>query len=266
MLPARCNGTRESIRKLVADLNANKPAENMEVLCAPPMLYVDQVLGSLDKRYGVAAQNAWVSGPGAFTGEVAVEQLKDVGLSWVILGHSERRALCGESNELIGRKTAHALANGLKVILCVGETLAEREQGVTMNVVTAQLGAVAAYVKDWSGIVIAYEPVWAIGTGKVATPEQAQEVHAAIRAWLAATVSKDTALHMRIQYGGSVNAGNAHELARLEDVDGFLVGGASALFHPDNPRCRRFLLCSTDAPAPRSRRLEGGRLRGHLRC
>jgi triosephosphate isomerase len=199
----------------------------MEVLCAPPSLYLEHVLGSLDKRYGVAAQNAWLSGPGAFTGEVCAEQLVDVGLSWVILGHSERRALCGESNEVVGRKTAYALGKGLKVILCVGETLAEREQGVTMNVITAQLGAVLAYVKDWTNIVIAYEPVWAIGTGKVATPEQAQEVHAAIRQWLTGSVSKDAALHMRIQYGGSVNAGNAHELAKLEDVDGFLVGGAS---------------------------------------
>jgi triosephosphate isomerase len=223
----RCNGTRESIRKLVGELNGSKPQDNMEVLCAPPMLYLDQVLGSLDKRYGVAAQNAWLSGPGAFTGETAAEQLKDVGLSWVILGHSERRALCLESNAVVGTKTAHALACGLKVILCVGETLAEREKGVTMAIIEAQLSAVAAAVKDWSSIVIAYEPVWAIGTGKVATPEQAQEVHAAIRSWLAAHVSPESALHMRIQYGGSVNAGNAHELARLEDVDGFLVGGAS---------------------------------------
>ncbi len=215
------------MRKLVADLNSSKPQDNMEVLCAPPFLYIDQVLGSLDKRYGVAAQNAWERGPGAFTGEIAAEQLRDLGLAWVILGHSERRALCGESDAVVGRKTAYALAAGLKVILCVGETLAEREKGVTMDVITAQLSAVAACVKDWSGIVIAYEPVWAIGTGKVATPDQVQEVHAAIRAWLAKHVSPDTSLHMRIQYGGSVNAGNAHELAKLEDVDGFLVGGAS---------------------------------------
>ena len=199
----------------------------MEVICAPPALYIDSVLSSLDKRYGVAAQNAWVSGPGAFTGEVAAEQLVDMGLAWVILGHSERRALCGESDDVVGRKTAHALAAGLKVILCVGETLAQREKGVTMSVITAQLGAVASAVKDWSSIVIAYEPVWAIGTGKVATPDQAQEVHAAIRSWLSANVSPETALHMRIQYGGSVNAGNANDLAKLEDIDGFLVGGAS---------------------------------------
>jgi triosephosphate isomerase len=157
--PRRCNGTRESIRKLVADLNTTKPQDNMEVYCAPPALYLDQVLGSLDKRYGVAAQNAWVSGPGAFTGEVCAEQLLDVGLSWVLLGHSERRALCGESNELIGRKTAYALSKGLKVILCVGETLAERESGVTMAVIEAQLKPVGDVVKDWSNIVIAYEPV-----------------------------------------------------------------------------------------------------------
>lgn len=204
----------------MSDLNTSKPVENMEVYCAPPTLYLDQVLGSLDPRYGVAAQNAWVSGPGAFTGEVCAEQLRDVGLKWVILGHSERRALCGESNEVVGRKTAYALAAGLKVILCVGETLAEREQNVTFGVINAQLSAVAAIVKDWSNVVIAYEPVWAIGTGKVATPAQAQEVHAEIRRWLSANVTPDTALHMRIQYGGSVNAANANDLAKLEDVDG----------------------------------------------
>ena len=260
----RCNGTRESIRKLVGDLNSTKPMENMEVLCSPPTLYLDQVLSSLDPRYGVAAQNAWASGPGAFTGEVCAEQLRDVGLKWVILGHSERRSLCGESNEMVGRKTAYALAAGLKVILCVGETLAEREQNITFKVITQQLGAVASVVKDWTNVVIAYEPVWAIGTGKVATPAQAQEVHAEIRRWLAENVSPATALHMRIQYGGSVNAANANDLAKLEDVDGFLVGGAVsacvsrfALLVPFSlircPRSRSRLLTSSPSATPRRR-------------
>lgn len=223
----KCNGTRDSIRALVAQLNAAPPMDNMEVVVAPPFLYLDQVLGSLHPRYGVCAQNAWVGGPGAFTGEISAEQLADLGLAWVILGHSERRALCGESNETVGKKCAHALAVGLSVILCVGETLAQREAHVTLNVITDQLAAVKAHVKDWSQVVIAYEPIWAIGTGRVATPDQAQEVHSGIRAWLSAQVSPEVARHMRIQYGGSVNAGNAVEIATREDVDGFLVGGAS---------------------------------------
>ena len=154
-MPPRCNGTRESIRKLVADLNAAQPTADVEVVVAPPFLYIDQVLSTLDKRYSVAGQNAWARGPGAFTGEVAAEQLKDLGLSWVILGHSERRSLCGESNETVGKKTAHALECGLKVILCVGETLAQREANITLNVITDQLAAVKAVVNDWSNIVIA---------------------------------------------------------------------------------------------------------------
>lgn len=212
----------------MGDLNSAQPTADVEVVVAPPYLYIDQVLSSLDgKRYSVAAQNAWARGPGAFTGEIAAEQLKDLGLSWVILGHSERRSLCGESNETVGKKTAHALECGLKVILCVGETLAQREANITLNVITDQLAAVKAHISDWSNVVIAYEPVWAIGTGRVATPDQAQEVHSGIRAWFRANVSPDVAMHMRIQYGGSVNAANAAEIAMREDVDGFLVGGAS---------------------------------------
>jgi triosephosphate isomerase len=211
----------------VSDLNTSKPVENMEVVCAPPTLYLDQVLGSLDPRYGVAAQNAWVGGPGAFTGEVCAEQLRDVGLKWVILGHSERRALCGESNEVVGRKTAYALAAGLKVILCVGETLAEREQNITFKIITQQLGAVASVVTDWTTVVIAYEPVWAIGTGKVATTEQAQEVHAFIRGLLVKLFGDAVAQKVRILYGGSMKPANAPELLAQKDIDGGLIGGAS---------------------------------------
>ena len=211
----------------MAELNATKPMENVEVVVAPPFPYLELVGESLDKRYGVAGQNCWVSGPGAYTGEVAAEQLADLGLGWVILGHSERRALCGESNDVVGKKVAKALSCGLKVILCVGETLAQREANITLNVITDQLAAVRPHVQDWSRIVIAYEPVWAIGTGRVATPAQAQEVHSGIRSWLTAAVSPVVSKHMRIQYGGSVAPKTCIELAQMEDIDGFLVGGAS---------------------------------------
>ena len=153
--------------------------------------------------------------------------LKDLNIDWVILGHSERREIFKESDEEIGQKVAHALKAGLKVMACVGEKLEEREADKTTEVVFRQLAAIAKHVQDWTHVVIAYEPVWAIGTGKVATPQQAQEVHKDIRGWLKKNVSAHVAESTRIMYGGSVNGGNAATLAQEEDVDGFLVGGAS---------------------------------------
>lgn len=153
--------------------------------------------------------------------------LKDVGADWVILGHSERRQIFGETDELVAEKTAFALAEGLKVIACIGETLSEREAGQTEAVVFRQMKALSAQVKDWTNVVVAYEPVWAIGTGKTATPAQAQEVHAALRKWLVDNVSAAVSASLRIQYGGSVTAANCRELASQGDIDGFLVGGAS---------------------------------------
>lgn len=153
--------------------------------------------------------------------------LKDVGADWVIIGHSERRQIFGESDELIAEKTVFALSQGLKVIACIGETLQEREAGQTEAVVFRQTKALAALIKDWTNVVLAYEPVWAIGTGKTATPAQAQEVHAALRKWLTENVSPEVSAALRIQYGGSVTAANAKELGSQPDIDGFLVGGAS---------------------------------------
>lgn len=193
-----------------------------------------QVKNSIDPKFAVSAQNCWVQKGGAFTGEISAEMLVDAGIPWVILGHSERRSLCGESNEFVGKKVAYALSKGLSVMACIGESLDQREAGETLNVCYAQLKAIAdeISISDWSKVVIAYEPVWAIGTGKVATPEQAQDVHAGVRAWMRENVSPEVASAVRIQYGGSVNAGNCEELAKQEDIDGFLVGGAS-LIGPD---------------------------------
>ncbi|KAM7259143.1 hypothetical protein ACFE04_014884 [Oxalis oulophora] len=171
--------------------------------------------------------NCWVGKGGAFTGEISGEQLKDIGCKWVILGHSERRHVIGETDEFIGKKAAYALSQGLGVMACIGELLEEREAGKTFDVCYKQLKAYADAVPNWDDIVIAYEPVWAIGTGKVATPQQAQEVHVAVRDWLKKNVSEDVASKTRIIYGGSVNGGNCAELAKQEDIDGFLVGGAS---------------------------------------
>ncbi|CAB4321149.1 unnamed protein product [Prunus armeniaca] len=223
----KCNGTKDSISKLVSDLNSSKLEADVDVVVAPPFLYIDQVKNSLTDRIEISGQNSWVGKGGAFTGEISVEQLKDIGATWVILGHSERRHVIGEDDQFIGKKAAYALNEGLGVIACIGEKLEEREAGKTFDICFQQLKAFADAVPSWDNIVIAYEPVWAIGTGKVASPEQAQEVHVAVRDWLKKNVSPEVASKTRIIYGGSVNGGNSAELAKKEDIDGFLVGGAS---------------------------------------
>jgi triosephosphate isomerase (TIM) len=173
-------------------------------------------------------------GFGAFTGETSAALLADIGIQWAIIGHSERRSgfgFPGETNEAVGRKVKTALEGGMKAIACVGEQLADRESGATMAVVAQQLEAIAAAIQpaDWSNVVVAYEPVWAIGTGKVATPEQAEETHANIREWISAHVSPEVAAEVRIIYGGSVKGSNAVALLKGPNIDGFLVGGASLL-------------------------------------
>ncbi|KAJ4990903.1 Triosephosphate isomerase [Stagonosporopsis vannaccii] len=223
----KMNGSIESIKKIVQNLNDAKLDPNAEVVIAPPALYLLLTREHLRKGLEVAAQNVYDKPNGAFTGEISAEQLKDSGITWTILGHSERRTILQEDDAFVASKTKAALDGGISVILCCGESLEEREAGTTVDVVTKQLKAVADKVKDWSKIVIAYEPIWAIGTGKVATTEQAQEVHAAIREWLKKEVSSEAAETTRILYGGSVNEKNCGELAKQADIDGFLVGGAS---------------------------------------
>lgn len=203
------------------------------VVCAP-FVYLPQVgAGLAGTGAELGAQNLSKEAPGAFTGEVAGEMLLDVGCRWVLVGHSERRALYGENNELVAKKAARAIALGLKPIVCVGETLAERDAGRTLEVVSAQVAAVlaACSVGQLAGGALAYEPVWAIGTGRTATPAQAQEVHAAIRGQLA-RADAEAAARTRILYGGSVKPGNAAELFAQPDIDGGLIGGAS-LVAPD---------------------------------
>lgn len=223
----KCNGTKESIKKLVDELNSAKIEDDVDVIVSPPFLYISQVIETLAPRFEVSAQNSWTGKGGAFTGEISADQLVDIGVKWVIQGHSERRHVIGETNDMIGTKSAYALSKNLGVIACVGEKLEERESNRTTDVVFEQLQAFADKISDWSNVVIAYEPVWAIGTGKVASPQQAQEVHAAIRQWLSDKISPEVSSATRIIYGGSVNGANSAELAKKEDIDGFLVGGAS---------------------------------------
>lgn len=200
-------------------------------MLAPSLLHASAVVGSLRKDVAVAGQNCWHGPCGAFTGEIAAEQLRDVGCSWVLLGHSERRLLSHESNEYVSRKVLYARQAGLAVVACLGETADERAAGSTVAIVSAQLAAIAASLTSacWTAsLVIAYEPVWAIGTGAVATPQQAQEVHAAVRAWIREHVGDAAAEATRIVYGGSVTAASAPALAAMRDIDGFLVGGTCA--------------------------------------
>ncbi|KDN45286.1 putative TPI1-triose-phosphate isomerase [Tilletiaria anomala UBC 951] len=227
----KMNGTLDSSKKLIDHLIASKLDESTEIVVAPPFIHLlqvkDYLQASSHPNIKVSAQNAYHKSSGAFTGEVSVDQLVDAQVPWVIIGHSERRTLFGEADHNVAEKTKAALEAGLSVILCIGETLEQREKDETVSVVTRQLNAVEQEVKDWSKIVVAYEPVWAIGTGKVATSQQAQEVHSEIRKWAASKLGQSVANKLRIIYGGSVAAKNCKELSTQADIDGFLVGGAS---------------------------------------
>ncbi|TMW57589.1 hypothetical protein Poli38472_003514 [Pythium oligandrum] len=222
----KCNGSIAQAQDLVGLLNTAKIPKNVEVVVAPSAVHASEVKKALRADVRVSGQDVWSQGNGAFTGETSAEMLKDLGAEYTLVGHSERREK-GESNEVVAKKAAYALEKGLAVIACIGETKAQRESGETVAVVTEQLNAYAKHIKDWSNVVIAYEPVWAIGTGLTASPDQAQDVHASIREWLGSKVSADAAEKTRVIYGGSVTAANASELSQKKDIDGFLVGGAS---------------------------------------
>jgi triosephosphate isomerase len=225
----KMHGSRSMAMALVNDIVAAKPAM-IDVVVFPPFPYLAELASQhADTGLGIGAQDVSEhGGQGAYTGEVSAAMLADVGASWVLVGHSERRQYHGESDELVARKFAAALAGGLTPILCVGETLEQHEAGQTEAVLTRQLQAVLGHngIASFDTAVIAYEPVWAIGTGRTAAPEQVQQVHAFIRSQLEkedVTLARLT----RLLYGGSVKAANAAELFAQADVDGGLIGGAS---------------------------------------
>ena len=204
--------------------------DDCDVALFPPYVYLDEVARLLSgSKVKVGAQNCCDEASGAFTGEISASMLVDVGCDWVILGHSERRHLYGEGDALVGAKTKAALAAGLRPVVCVGETLEQREAKATERVTSTQLVAALEGVerRALERIVVAYEPVWAIGTGRTATPEQAGEVHAYLRGVLAGLYDREAAARMRILYGGSVKPDNVRALMAVKDVDGCLVGGAS---------------------------------------
>lgn len=226
----KLNGSREANAALVQGIVNNIEASaSCDIMVCPPFVYLREV-GELLSGTNVllGAQNVAIESNGAFTGEVSAAMLKDIGASYAIVGHSERRALYGETDVVVAAKFQAAQAADLQPILCIGETLEEREAGVTMDVVDRQIRAVldTAGVGAFESSVVAYEPVWAIGTGLTATPEQAQDVHAHIRGVISAANAKIGA-SLRILYGGSVKGGNAAELLAMDDIDGGLIGGAS---------------------------------------
>jgi triosephosphate isomerase len=211
-------------------LTNTQNAHTVDVAVFPPFVYLAAVAESLtSKNIDFGAQNAYYEANGAYTGEISVEMLKDLGCRYVLVGHSERRHVIGESDQLINKKLLAGLAGGLEVILCIGELLEERDNNQTEAVIERHLReGLAGVSKEQMGqITIAYEPVWAIGTGRTATPNQAQEAHSFARKILTDIFDENIATATRIQYGGSVKPGNAAELMNQPDVDGALVGGAS---------------------------------------
>ncbi len=216
---------------LVADIKrALFDVENVDIVVIPPFVDLSDVGEMLiEGNISLGAQNCFWEAEGAFTGEVSAKMLKSVGCDYVTIGHSERRKYFGETDETVNRRIKAVLDNGLVPIVCVGETLEEREESRTMEVVQAQItGALKGFTEeDIDSMVIAYEPVWAIGTGKTATPAQAQEVHAMIRGLLKEMYSSSLSDGKRILYGGSVKPDNVEELMKEKDIDGGLIGGAS---------------------------------------
>ena len=227
----KMNKTAKEAKKFISEL---KPlvadVKNAGVVIGAPFTALETAVKEAEgSNIKIAAQNMNPNENGAYTGEISPLMLKDLGVEYVILGHSERREYYGETDKFINEKLKSALKHELKPILCIGEKLEERENGTTEKVVKEQLigGLEGVCEKSVENVVIAYEPVWAIGTGKTATPEQAQEVHAFIRKLLTDLYGAEVAENITVQYGGSMKADNAHELISQKDIDGGLVGGAS---------------------------------------
>ncbi len=222
------SGTIELISAIKNELN--KSDSKTEVIVCPPFTSLETAVTVLKgTSIKVGAQNMHYESDGAFTGEISADMLKSVGCEYVILGHSERRTIFGETDDIINMKVKKALSSGLKPIFCVGETLEERESNLTEKVVESQVknGLSGISEHELSDLIIAYEPVWAIGTGKTASPEQAQEVHKFIRNLISKLYSDNLSENLVIQYGGSVKPDNAVELFSQPDIDGGLIGGAS---------------------------------------
>lgn len=224
----RADANGELVAQVLAGLDAQIDSDSVDVMVFPPSIYISQVANLSGGRLGVGAQNLCEFADGAFTGELSAGMLVDAGCSAVLIGHSERRSLFGDTDTRVAAKVEAALAADLIPVLCLGESLEQRDSGEALNVVAEQLRLATENltVEQIARVVFAYEPVWAIGTGRTATPEQAQEVHAHLRGQLQ-KIDSDIAAKARILYGGSCNPANAAELFAQADIDGGLIGGAS---------------------------------------
>lgn len=226
----KMNNDLSGTEALLNDLIAHVPATDVNVMVAPTFVNLFQAFNVLKgHNIEVIAQNMHQEAKGAYTGEISADMLKSVGINTVILGHSERRAYFGETDELLAKKVDAALASGIQVVFCFGEELEDRKAGNHFSVVESQLKNALFHLNagDWSNIILAYEPVWAIGTGETASPEQAQEMHAFIRKTITEKFGEGVGNGLSILYGGSVKPANAAEIFAKEDVDGGLIGGAS---------------------------------------
>mmetsp|Transcript_13846 Transcript_13846/g.43826 ORF Transcript_13846/g.43826 Transcript_13846/m.43826 type:complete len:293 (+) Transcript_13846:69-947(+) len=250
-----CLQAPDEVDALVNSLNEQLevlgPAiEDIDVCVCPPYVFLDRVREHLAKDFQVGGQNAWDAAPplAGNTGAVTAEMLRALGCTWVLLGHSDRRNKLGETDDLIAAKVEACLAEGLRVNLTIGETLAAREAGNAMDVLFGQLGAAAARVPQgrWGSVAVAYEPVWAVGEGATpCSPQEAQRVHASLRAWLQQHAGEAAARACRFVYTGSVNEQNAEDYARLPDVDGFVVGRAGLDAGKLTSICRTLARCKS---------------------
>ena len=225
----KMNASKETVNTLVMGILSGMSEVEAKVIVCAPSPYMSQVEALIThSQLNLGAQDLNVNASGAFTGEVSADMIKDFGAQYVVIGHSERRSMYGETDQIVADKVRVALENDLTPLFCIGETLEEREAGNMESVVTRQIQAVIdlSGIDSFKNIIIAYEPVWAIGTGVTATPQQAQDAHAFIRSMLAQN-NADIAQSTPILYGGSMNPGNAVELISCEDIDGGLIGGAS---------------------------------------
>lgn len=224
----KCNGTLESIKTLTNDFNKLEFDPNkLDVVIFPVSVHYEYTKNLLDKKFGVGIQNVSKFGSGSYTGEISAEIAKDLNIEYVIIGHFERRKYFLEKDEDVREKLQQCLKNNIKVVVCFGESLEEREQNKTLDVIRTQMKAFVDLIQNFDNVILAYEPLWAIGTGKTATPEEAQTVHKEIRNIIKQSCGEKASEQIRILYGGSVNTDNCNDLMKQEDVDGFLVGNAS---------------------------------------
>lgn len=224
----KCNGTLESIKKLTdsfnkLDIDANK----IDVVVFPVSVHFEYARNLLDKKFSVGVQNVSKFGCGSYTGEISAEIAKDLKVEYAIIGHFERRKYFFEKDEDVREKLQQCLKHNIKAVVCFGESLEERESNKTIEVIKKQVKAFVDVITNFTDVVLAYEPLWAIGTGKTATPEQAQEVHKEIRNIVKEVCGEAASKQIRILYGGSVSTDNCHSLIKQPDIDGFLVGNAS---------------------------------------